>query len=44
MTGNQSDTMTNPTAMPTTRQRISAYLFTALALVTCPHSEAGCMF
>lgn len=28
--------MTTPTAMPTARQRISAYLFAALALVTCP--------
>jgi len=32
MTGNQRNTVTDPTA----RQRISAYLFTALALVTCP--------
>ena len=36
MTGNQSDTMTTPTAPQTARQRISAYLFTALALLTCP--------
>lgn len=32
MTGNQWNTVTDPTV----RQRISAYLFTALALVTCP--------
>ena len=32
MTGNQRNTVTDPTV----RQRISAYLFTALALVTCP--------
>lgn len=36
MTGNQSNTMTDPTALPVLRRRISAYLFTALALVTCP--------
>lgn len=28
--------MTTPTPTPTVRQRISAYLFAALALVTCP--------
>lgn len=36
MTGNQSNTMTDPTALPVVRRRIGAYLFTALALVTCP--------
>ncbi|NUO73752.1 MAG: broad-spectrum mercury transporter MerE [Frateuria sp.] len=28
--------MTEPTAKPNARQRISAYLFTALAVVSCP--------
>ena len=28
--------MTNPNAPQTPRQRVTAYLFTALALVTCP--------
>ena len=28
--------MTGPTAKPDARQRIGAYLFTALALVSCP--------
>lgn len=28
--------MNEPTAKPTARQRISAYLFAALALATCP--------
>jgi len=36
MTANQSNTMTDPTALPVVRQRIGTYLFTALALMTCP--------
>ena len=36
MTEDKSNTMTDSTARPVLRQRISAYLFTALALVTCP--------
>ncbi|MBK6800281.1 MAG: broad-spectrum mercury transporter MerE [Novosphingobium sp.] len=36
MTKDKSNAVTDSTARPVLRQRISAYLFTALALATCP--------